>query len=105
MVWQAADPSDSPSDAEHTPGAKTAGASPWGLWRMAKNLVYTAITRAHTAVMLIVPEDPTGFFDTLRQRPDEVQQRRTALPSLLRKALLLRRRQLAAGPRGWVEDD
>lgn len=105
VVWQAAEPSDSPSDADHTPGAKTAGASPWGRWRMAKNLVYTAITRAQHHVMLIVPEDPAGFFDTLRQRPDEVHQRRTALPSLLRKSLQLRRRQLAAGPQGWVEDD
>ena len=72
---------------------------------MAKNLVYTAVTRAQTHVMLIVPEDPAEFFDALRRRADDVQQRRTALPSLLRKALQLRRRQLAAGPRGWAEDD
>ena len=50
-------------------------------------------------MILIVPEDPAGYFDVLR-REDEIQQRRTALPSLLRKALQLQRRQLAAGPRG-----
>lgn len=105
VVWQAADSSDSPSDAEPAPGTKRAVTSPWGRWRISKNLVYTAITRAQNHVMLIVPEDPAKFFDSLRQRPDEVQKRRTALPSLLRKAIGVRQRQLTAPPRGWVEDD
>ena len=99
VVWHTTDSSDAPSDPDPTSETPAASISPWGRWRMAKNLVYTAITRAQTHVMLIVPEDPAGFFDARRRRGDDVQQRRTALPRLLRQALQIRRRDRVDGSR------
>lgn len=81
------------------------GETPWGRQSLAKNFIYTAITRAMTQCVIVGPENPTAWLEQIRRRPSETRRRQTRLNALIQKAITENKRRYEAPPGGWSEPD
>lgn len=122
LVWNAADPDDPaeddeddlspPEGPEETPASSRPSPAPhapahsaWGAWRVPRNLLYTAFTRAQRSFVFIAPDDPTPFLESLRQSPDDAESRNTRLASWITKTIRDNARQFGPPPGGFVDED
>lgn len=76
----------------------------WGQWKVPRNLVYTAFTRAQNHFTFIAPSDPTPFLEELRAQPEEATTRKTRLITLVSKRVHENPRKFSPSPAGLVDD-